>query len=215
MDAVGNRTKMTTTGFARAYAAESDTLGLWHLDSAAFDVPEAEFASDDGTMLLYHLEEVGVLLEPLELDPARFGFRVQEKAVDDGPGPEGVLRRAREILRQGRDQLRGVLEVFRARRTHAGDELLRPGLEASRRCRRDGRECGRGSPERWPWSVLGRDARLGWRRGVLAEVAIDVAWCRHASEHDEKPWEYKLVPEGAISASADLRFVLGQAVRLG
>ena len=48
-----------TSERAHPYRAEADTLGLWHLDMATFDVPDAEFASDADTSLLYHLEDAG------------------------------------------------------------------------------------------------------------------------------------------------------------
>ena len=47
---------------------------------------------------------------------------------------------------------------------------------------------------------------------VRSKAKAAIAWCEHASKKDEKQWEYRLVPEDAIGPSADLRFVLGQAV---
>lgn len=40
-------------------------------------------------------------------------------------------------------------------------------------------------------------------------------WCRAASlSSSDKPWEYRLVPETAISSTSDLKFILGQAVKI-
>ncbi len=50
---------------------------------------------------------------------------------------------------------------------------------------------------------------------VREKALAGMRWCEAAtSVADGKPWEYRLLPEVAVSSTSDLRFALGQSVRI-